>query len=205
MFLSFRKRFLGFLPLYIGAEIVLGITILNKCSGAFGLLAPFTGHPLDFMQWIFYLWSIATLIIYAQGLSTYKPNLLQLSQIFITFCIDTFFTCLSTLWFTHQWYTIEDNTPTQKSIAAAAMQEPNQGASQGFEFGMTIFIALVSLTTRLYFNFLLASFLQELLMHPRYMLDYDDLEHELRLQPSWKKSWKKCQILCFRYSKQLLT
>ncbi|CAR28699.1 hypothetical protein ZYGR_0U00570 [Zygosaccharomyces rouxii] len=205
-YLNLPKRFLGFLPLYIGVEVALGVTILNKCSGLFGILALFTGHPLEFLQWVLYLWSIFSFVVYAQGLFTYsKPSLLVFSQIFIAFSIDTFLTCLFTLWFTNQWYTLEDNTPTQKSIAAAAMQEPNQGASQSFEFVMTIFITLASLIARLYFNFVLASFVQGLLQHPRYMVDYVDVEQELRTQPVWKRVWTRTQIRCLRYSKQLLT
>ncbi|GAV55106.1 hypothetical protein ZYGR_0AS04290 [Zygosaccharomyces rouxii] len=205
-YLNLPKRFLGFLPLYIGVEVALGVTILNKCSGLFGILALFTGHPLEFTQWILYLWSIFTLIVYAQGLFTYfKPNLLTFSQIFIAFSVDTFLTCLFTLWFTKQWYTLEDNTPTQKSIAAAAMQEPTQGASQSFEFIMTMFITLASLIARLYFNFIMASFVQRLLMHPRYLVDYYDVEQDLRVQPAWKRVWIKSQTQCLRYSKQLLT
>lgn len=182
------------------------MTILNKCSGLFGILALFTGHHLEFTQWILYLWSIFTLIVYAQGLFTYfKPNLLTFSQIFVAFSVDTFLTCLFTLWFTNQWYTLEDNTPTQKNIAAAAMQEPTQGASQSFEFIMAISITLASLITRLYFNFILASFVQGLLMHPRYLVDYYEVEQVLKVQPAWKRSWTRSQTHCLRYSKQLLT
>lgn len=203
---NFQQKFLGCLPLYIGVELVLGITILNKCSGAYGILALFTGHPLEFMQWALYLWSIFTLAIYAQGLFLYKkPNLLAFSQIFVTFSIDTLLTCLFTLWFTREWYTLEDNTTTQKSIAAAAEREPTQGASQSFEYGITMFITLVSLICRLYFNFLLASFVQELLLHPRYMLDNDDVEQELKIQPAWKRVWIKSQRSCFRFTRTLLT
>lgn len=201
------------MPLYLGVEIALGISILNKCSGAYGILALFTGHPLHFSQWLLYIWSIATLIICAQGLyQIHKPNVLTFSHIFVTFVIDLVVTCLFTVWFTAEWYGSEGNNPstedTKSSYSDAAVDYStkivNQGASEGFEYGVTIFITVVSLAAKLYFTFLLASFVQELLLHPRYMLDQDDVEQDLKHQSLWKRWWIKSQKTCYNISKSLL-
>lgn len=186
--------------------MALGITIFNKCSGAYAILALFTGHPLEFMQWILYIWSIITLCIYAQGLfQIHKPNLLTYSQIFVTFSIDTVLTSLFTVWFTNSWYSLEDNNKENYAGQnSGSIENINQGASPTFEYGVTLFITLASLCARLYFNFLLASYVQELLLHPRFMVDQDDVEQDLKHQRPWKRWWIKSQKFCYKFSKNLL-
>ncbi|CAI4057408.1 hypothetical protein SUVZ_02G4780 [Saccharomyces uvarum] len=214
------------MPLYLAVEIVLGISILNKCSGAYGILALFTGHPLDFMQWVAYLWSVFTLIVFAQGLYLiHKPNLLVFSQICVLYTVDTICTCFFTLWFTTQWFTLEGNvdlssiatdassTASQAinynsiatgKLAARSTDTSGQGASETYEYSITILITLVSLIFRFYFNFILASFVQELLHHPKYLVDRDDVEQDLKNKPIWKRLWAKSQKGCYKLCKNLL-
>ncbi|AJU91682.1 Kei1p [Saccharomyces cerevisiae YJM1311] len=215
--LTLPKSFLGFMPLYLAVEIVLGISILNKCSGAYGILALFTGHPLDFMQWIAYLWSVFTLIVFSQGLYLiHKPNLLVFSQICVLYTIDTISTCFFTLWFTTQWFTLEDtanidgnNALQSNPISTGKLTErgidiSKQSATESYEYTMTILITLVSLIFRFYFNFILASFVQELLHHPKYLVDGDDVEQNLKNKPIWKRLWAKSQKGCYKLCKNLL-
>ncbi|CAI4359900.1 CFA_G0012010.mRNA.1.CDS.1 [Saccharomyces cerevisiae] len=215
--LTLPKSFLGFMPLYLAVEIVLGISILNKCSGAYGILALFTGHPLDFMQWIAYLWSVFTLILFSQGLYLiHKPNLLVFSQICVLYTIDTISTCFFTLWFTTQWFTLEDtanidgnNALQSNPISTGKLTErgidiSKQSATESYEYSMTILITLVSLIFRFYFNFILASFVQELLHHPKYLVDRDDVEQNLKNKPIWKRLWAKSQKGCYKLCKNLL-
>ncbi|AJU74323.1 CRE_collapsed_G0012160.mRNA.1.CDS.1 [Saccharomyces cerevisiae] len=215
--LTLPKSFLGFMPLYLAVEIVLGISILNKCSGAYGILALFTGHPLDFMQWIAYLWSVFTLIVFSQGLYLiHKPNLLVFSQICVLYTIDTISTCFFTLWFTTQWFTLEDtanidgnNALQSNPISTGKLTErgidiSKQSATESYEYTMTILITLVSLIFRFYFNFILASFVQELLHHPKYLVDRDDVEQNLKNKPIWKRLWAKSQKGCYKLCKNLV-
>ncbi|CCF58544.1 hypothetical protein KAFR_0E03930 [Kazachstania africana CBS 2517] len=204
---SLPKSFLGVLPLYLAVEIVLGITAFNKVSGAFGILALFTGHPLAFMQWVFYLWSTVTLFVFAQGLfEIHKPNILTFSQIFVFYSIDTLCNCFFTLWFTGDWFNVESQTEAAvgSTITKRTEDISSQGASQGYEYSMTIFITLTSLVFRFYFNFILASFVQELLRHPKYMFDQDDIEQDLKNKSIWKRWWLKCQKSCYKLCKNLL-
>lgn len=195
------KSLFGFMPLYIAVELALGITILNKCSGAYGILALFTGHPLDAMQWITYVWSVLTLIVYAQGLfQVVKPDLLVFSQILVTFTIDTVFTCFMTVWFTAIWFQLEDSK-TKPNDAKAN----NQGASEGYEYFGTIFITLATLTFRAYFNLLLTSFVQELLHHPKFLVDYDDVELNLKNKTFIRRWWIKSQTWSYRITKRILS
>ncbi|CCC70821.1 hypothetical protein NCAS_0F03370 [Naumovozyma castellii] len=198
------QSFFGIIPLYLGVEIVLGITIFNKCSGAYGILALFTGHPLDFVQWVFYLWSIFTLIIFAQGLyEIHKPTLLTFSQILVFYSLDTICTCIFTLWFTSQWFQTEP-TGTEEALQRRNESLESQGATEAYEYMMTIFITLVTLTFRLYFNCLLAAFVQELLHHPKYLVDQDDVEQDLKNKPVWKRWWIKNQKWSYKVCSHLL-
>lgn len=99
------NKFLGFFPIYYGIEIGLGITIINKFCGMYGILALFSGHALSFMQWIFYLFQFFTLLIYSKALSqVYEPHLVYYSFTLLTFICDTFFTLFFTIFFTAEWY-----------------------------------------------------------------------------------------------------
>lgn len=201
-------KFLGFLPLYLGVEMVLGITILNKISGAYGILALFTGHPLELMQWASYLWSIFTLLIVAQGLwEIHHPTLLTFSQILGYYSLDTLLTAFFTLWFTHLWFSVEGTEPSNASEAPDVVNLDEvlkrQSASKAYEYGVTLFITWISFVFRLYFNCILASFVQALLRNPKFMVDRDDLEMNLRGKPVWQRWWVRnkeyCYALCRHY------
>lgn len=177
------------------------------------MLALITGHPLDFMQWVMYTWSILALIVYAQGLfKIHKPNVLTFSHIFVTFIADTVFASFFTLWFTIQWYSLEGNSSNIEETKSSYSEAPvdyssqiaHQGASDAFEYGVTMVAAVVSLAEKLYFTFLVASFVQELLLHPKYMLDQDDVEQDLKHQPFWKRWWTKTQKSCYKFAKSFL-
>ena len=180
----------------------MGISVLNKCSGAYGILALFTGHPLGFIQWVAYIWSIFTLIVYAQGLfQVHKPSLLTYCQIFITFSVDTVLTCLFTLFFSSQWFNEEDSS-LQKVDTKTDIY--GQGASESYEYFFTMLITLIALASRMYFNFILASFTQQLFFHPGYMVDQDDVLQDLKNKSKFKQVWIKSKKSCYRISKHIL-
>ncbi|EDO17322.1 hypothetical protein Kpol_1062p30 [Vanderwaltozyma polyspora DSM 70294] len=196
------RSFFGFLPLYIGVETVLGITILNKCSGAYGILALFTGHPLNVFQWVSYLWSVFTLIIYSQGLfQVHTPSLLTYSQIFVVFSFDTFLTCVFTMIFSSQWFTETGSGMSDGS----GVDEYGQGASETYEYTFTILITVVALVSRMYFNFILAAFNQELFLHPKYMVDFDDVEQDLKNKNKIVQWWIKSKKSCYNLARHILT
>lgn len=208
---QYKQSFFGFLPLYLGVEIVLGITILNKCSGAYGILALFTGHPLDYMQWISYLWSVFTLIVFAQGLYIiHKPNLMVFSQILVYFSADTLLTCFFTLYFSAEWFSMANAEKNESTVGVTKPHNKrssdlaSQGASERYEYTTTLLFTLVTLLFRLYFNFILASFVQELLRHPKYMVDQDDVEQDLKHKPVWTRWWIKSQKFCYKVCRHTL-
>lgn len=191
------------MPLYLGVEIILGITLFNKFSGLFGLLALFTGHPLSLLQWISYLWSFMTLIVYVQGLyMVHHPQLYPYCQILATYTIDSAVTCIFTLCFTTVWFQ-NDNTP---SDGKSANEGNKQGASEGYEYGVSMLITLISLIARFYYNFVLASFVNALLRNPRFLVDdeQDDVLQDLKNQPIWRRWWLATQRTSFRVCRRML-
>lgn len=200
------KRFLGVIPLYLGVEVALGITIFNKCAGAYGILAIFNGHPLETMQVIAYSWSIFCLIVYSQGLQeTHKPTLYTFSQIFVTFSIDTLLTCILTIYFTKDWFSNPENMLKRRGTSnIPTNQHKTHGASEEYEYSATLVITLVALISRLYYNFIFGSFLQELFFRPIYLVDQDDVQQGLRDKSILQKLWTKNKNLCYRISKRIL-
>lgn len=172
------------------------------------------------MQWVFYLFSAFTLVVYSIGLrQVNKPNLLSFSLVLVIFTLDTALTCFFTVWFSAAWFSAEaqeftDPKSTTIQSAGAAIgpgKELNprgktlesQSASQSYEFFFTILFTVITLVARFYFNFIMVAFVQRLLRHPKYMVDQDDVEQNLKnrsfFQRWWIKSEKSCYKFCRRY------
>lgn len=195
-------------PLYIGVELSLGITILNKFCGVYGLLALFTGHPLGIMQWVFYLWSVAMLLIYINGLShIYKPKLMTYCLLLVAFTLDTILSCFFTLWFTKEWFTEEDNSIYNGKLSISPVNlidmtkrnidTTSQSATQQYEYFATIFLILLTISTRFYSNFIIASFVQKILLHPKYSVDISDIDRSLKGKNIIRQWFIKVEIWCY--------
>lgn len=155
------------------------------------------------MQWISYMWSIVTLVVYAQGLyQIHKPRVYTFSQILVTFTVDTVVSCLFTLWFTGVWFrtdNVEGESMTKRGEA-----QSSQGASEGYEYLMTIFITLTSLVFRFYYNYILASFVQELLRTPKFLVDQDDVAQDLKNKNIVTRAWIKSQRVSYHWCRRFL-
>ncbi|SCU85806.1 LAME_0D02916g1_1 [Lachancea meyersii CBS 8951] len=211
------KSFLGVFPLYMGVEIALGITILNKCSGAYGILGLLTGHGLDVMQWLLYVSSILALGVYSQALKqVYSPQLLMFSLAVVVYSVDTVLTCFFTVWFSGQWFSskhsefTDPNSQTHQSDTSASQlntrgnTQKSQSASQSAEFFFTILITVLALASRFYFNSILMAFVQRLLRHPKYIVDIDDIEQDLKNKNWFARCWIKAQHISYKWCRQNL-
>ena len=180
-----------------------------------------TGHHLDFMQWVLYLTSIITVIVYSVGLSSiYKPSVLSYSLILLTFTTDTLVTCFFTLWFSGQWFSAKNseltdpnsttlqssagnNSPSGNLISKRGDTLSSQSASQGTEYFFTILVTIFALATRFYFNFIIMAFVQRLLRHPKYVVDQDDVEQDLKHRGFLRRWWIRAEThsykICRRY------
>lgn len=201
-------------------EIALGVLIFNKFSGMYGILALFTGHPLDFVQWTFYIWSVFCLLVFIAGLrQVYKPNVLTMSAVTFVFSMDTVVSCIYCLWFTAVWFSQEgasDNPalksagsalgPAHEGIAPRALTtttDTSKSASTGYEFFFIMLYTLIPLAARFYFNFIIIAFQQQLIHSGKYSFDQNDVEVNLHNRNFFfrcKYRFEKwCFYLCKRY------
>ncbi|SCU85233.1 LAFA_0D14598g1_1 [Lachancea sp. 'fantastica'] len=211
------KSFIGIFPLYMGVELALGITIFNKCSGVYGILGLITGHRLHFMQWLLYLTSILQLVVYSAALKQiYAPQVLNFAMTLVVYTTDTVLTCLFTLWFSGQWFSAKNsefddpNSQTHQSAIPGSQLKirgdslSSQSASQSTEFFFTILLTLLALASRFYFNSILFAFVQGLIRHPKYTLDIDDIEQNLKNKNWLVRNWKKAQYTSYKWCRHYL-
>lgn len=117
------QKFFGVLPLFIGVEVILGITILNKVSGLYGILSLLTGHPINFLQWLYNFLCILLLPIYASGLISLEhkfKSIRKVSLATIVYTVDTIIGTFYTIYFIYFWFTEEDNDNTGYTGAGSA-------------------------------------------------------------------------------------
>lgn len=168
------------IPLFIGIEIIIGVTILNKASGLYGILSLFTGHPINFWQWLYNLLSLIVLPVYASALVNLKvkpKNLRKVSLATIVYFLDTLIGSLFTLYFIYFWFTLEDGSVKSQGEDATVGATP-QSASPARELTITISTTIVVTVVRFYFTLVMISFTKALLkqdaMEIRYTTNPDD-------------------------------
>jgi len=170
------KKFLGFVPLFIGVEVILGITILNKAGGLYGILSLFTGHPIDFWQWLYNSLALIMLPIYATALINLRHksrNLRKISLATVVYLIDTIIGTFYTIYFVFFWFNSEDasgedasgdalmkrKTDSSDEGADLSSQSASAGRELFFIFATTITMCFV----RIYFSLVMVSFTKALL------------------------------------------
>lgn len=99
------------MPLYIGAEIVLGFAILNKAAGFYGFLSIITGHPINFWQWLYNVLELLCLPFYISALTLIKKkpeNGRKFLLACLVYVIDSVVGVFYTLYFVHFWFANEE-------------------------------------------------------------------------------------------------
>ncbi|CCH43796.1 putative membrane protein [Wickerhamomyces ciferrii] len=192
------------LPNVCPVELILGIAILNKLSGLFGILSIFTGHPLDFIQWLLYITSLLMLPYYFLGASNIRnPKILEHSVILIIYSIDTLTSLGFILWFAGEWFINEDVTAEIKPG-----EDYSKSASQNYEYGWIFLMTFVINLSRFYFNFILLSFYIKLIKFNKIQgIDYLKIEgDELNLKNKyfWQRWNYKIQIESYKFLERTL-
>ncbi|RLV93965.1 Restriction of telomere capping protein 5 [Spathaspora sp. JA1] len=169
------QKFLGRFPLFIGAELILGITILNKASGIYGILSLLTGHPINFWQWLFNAVALVMLPIYISAfinISNQPKNIRKMSIATVVYMSDTVIGLLYTLYFMYFWFYIEETpapgTTNAKKRAAEEFDFSSQSASPARELFLTFALTIVVKTVRVYFTLVMMSFTRALLKQHLY-------------------------------------
>lgn len=159
---------MGFFPLFIGVEVVLGIAILNKAGGVYGVLSLFTGHPINFWQWLYNMLAITTLPIYIPALihlNNKENNVRKMSLATVVYTLDTLIGLFYTVYFTFFWFSSEDGSVkvNERSYTPDTPDLSAQSASEGRELFVTFSLTLAITVIRLYFNLVVVSFTKALL------------------------------------------
>lgn len=173
-------KFLGVIPLFIGVEVILGITILNKASGVYGILSLFTGHPINFWQWLYNLLAIITLPVYVSALINLKTkprNLRKISLATIVYVLDTFIGSLYTLYFIYFWFSLEEGSVKSTGADLSSSTLSSQSASAARELFITLGTTISVTFIRLYFTLVILSFAKALLKQNRMETRYNDVQN----------------------------
>ncbi|KAI5963756.1 uncharacterized protein KGF55_002636 [Candida pseudojiufengensis] len=172
------QKFFGYIPLAIGVEIILGITILNKAGGLYGILSLFTGHPINFWQWLYNSLALIMLPIYANALinlTNKQNNVRKISLSTVVYLIDTLIGILYTLYFMVFWFYSEEESGTDVggnglNFFKRTMDETDAGAdlskqsaSAHRELFFIFSTSLIMTVIRIYFTLVLISFNKNLL------------------------------------------
>ncbi|KAI5951185.1 hypothetical protein KGF54_004259 [Candida jiufengensis] len=172
------QKFFGYIPLFIGVEIILGITILNKAGGLYGILSLFTGHPINFWQWLYNSLALIMLPIYANALinlTNKQNNLRKISLASVCYLLDSLIGIFYTVYFMLFWFYSEEESGTDVGgnglrFLKRAMDETDaeadlskQSASAHRELFFIFSTTLIMTVIRVYFTLVLISFNKNLL------------------------------------------
>lgn len=178
----------------------MGVAILNKAGGIYGVLSLFTGHPINFWQWLYNFLNILVLPFYISGMLNLKNranNARKLSLTCLVYIIDTVVGVLYTIYFIYFWFSREDNNPTavpgyssgtkvesaiDTAIKGAAVEKrdkaasalSSQSASPGRELFLTVSTILVVTTIRFYSTLVVLAFTKALLKQDANAQRYDN-------------------------------
>lgn len=175
------KKFLGFLPLYIGVELILLYGVINKMCGPYGLLSLLTGHPINFIQWVYYLASTVFLCFFLVGFqSVTHPDINTFSLVVMLYLVDTLAGCLFTVYFVWFWFANEskEKTPEKPAVESAQLAQrlvkrvsedlASQSASESYELFVTVTMTLLTTAVRFYFTLVMLSFFKEMVSQSKY-------------------------------------
>lgn len=175
------KMFFRVLPLHSGVELILIFTAINKMSGLYGLLSLFTNHPINFVQWMYYLLNtifvILTMACYSSIKKTASSALSNtslntdenMSTIKITaaftffYIIDFFIGNLFMVYLTNLWlkeeYLVNNTTSTAHMLSKRVSDVlSQQSASEGYEVFVCLVTIIVTEGFRLYFMAIVLSY-----------------------------------------------
>ena len=152
---------------------------MNKASGLYGILSLFTGHPINFWQWLYNLLAIITLPVYVSALINLKTkprNLRKISLATIVYVLDTLVGSIFTLYFIYFWFSLEEGSvkSTGADLSSALL---SQSASAARELFITLGTTISVTAIRLYFTLVILSFAKALLKQNRMEARYNDIQN----------------------------
>ncbi|KAG7749126.1 hypothetical protein KL911_005211 [Ogataea haglerorum] len=143
-------------------QLVLLYAVINKMCGVYGLLSFLTGHPIDAVQWVYYLSSTAVMVLYIQGFRRVQtPNINWFSLVVFVYLLDTVIGFLYTGYFSWLWFSEHDNY-VQLTARAVTEDLSSQSASGAYELFVTVALTVITSLVRLYFTAIMLAFFKEM-------------------------------------------
>ncbi|KAL6928644.1 hypothetical protein ACO0SA_001972 [Hanseniaspora valbyensis] len=165
------------LPIFFAVEVVLGVLIINKFNGIYGLLSLVTGHKLSAFQIVYYITQLIVLITYLNGLKlVHKPNIKFYSLLSIINFVDTIILFFSMTVFNFK-YDLSD-----KFINPG---DSKQAASKQYELWILFGMLVVNIFIKVYSNFVILGFTKEMLFNDKFAVD----DHEEMINMANLKSF----------------
>jgi hypothetical protein len=171
-----HQTFLGLISLETGTELVALSLIVNKATGAYGLLAILTGYALSPLQFTMYLYSVAVLasvVICLPHIRRHTPfHNLALAWLYI---LDTFANAAYTAAFAVTWYQAsfhdpegnagKDAGPTEGVPDGSNLDPAQKAAGKAVHEGAVSLCLIVFFTVvRIYFALVVAAFSRSVLL-----------------------------------------
>lgn len=201
--------------MFIGVELILVMSVLNKAGGAYGILSLLTGHPINFWQWLYNVSCLIILQFYIFGLSSLMEkfrNVRKMSLVCFIYTFDTFVGLLYTFYFIYFWFSHEDTNPTgnESGITPGSSSTSTnlaQSASPARELFLTFSSIIITTVVRIYCNLVIISFTR--LLIKQYSSENVNIIDEEAQELYANRSWiNKVKIYIYELeirSKELLT
>ncbi|KAF2103368.1 DUF1753-domain-containing protein [Rhizodiscina lignyota] len=122
------QRFMKVWSLRTGTTIILFTLLLNKATALYGILAPLTGHPLNVLQAVMYIYSLPILAIgvyLAPYIRSIPPSPIHTVAFAYIYAIDSLINAAFTVAFGVAWFMV-------------LAQHPSENAGAGIPGGDTI-------------------------------------------------------------------
>jgi len=127
------KTFFHYMSLRTGTELITLSLVINKLSGFYGILALFTGKPLNPLQLSMYIYSL-----FALGAAAYlacyirKQSPLQNLALAWLYVIDSVINALYTAAFGVVWFLVLASQPHEKPVGSKVLGGSTMGDTSGF-------------------------------------------------------------------------
>ncbi|KAB5532658.1 Inositolphosphorylceramide synthase subunit Kei1-domain-containing protein [Coniochaeta sp. 2T2.1] len=168
------KTFLGLISLQTGTELIALSLVVNKATGAYGLLAIFTAYALSPVQLSLYLSSVfvlAALAFLIPHIRRHTPfHVLALAWLYV---VDTvlnaaYVAAFAALWFAAPFHDPEGNAgkeagptegvPDGSDLDGAQQKQVNEGTGGQETAVSMVLVVLFTVAIRIYFSLVVAAF-----------------------------------------------
>ncbi|OIW32050.1 DUF1753-domain-containing protein [Coniochaeta ligniaria NRRL 30616] len=174
------KTFLGLISLQTGTELIALSLLINKATGAYGLLAIFTGYALSPVQLSMYLSSVYCLAVLALVMPHIRRqtpfHVLSLAWLYITDTLinAAYVAAFAVLWYRASFHDPEgtagkeagptDGVPDGENLDPSQEKQAVKGVGVQETAVSMVLVVLFTTVIRIYFSLVVAAFARSVLV-----------------------------------------